>query len=370
MPKFQHVRALLTVSVVLGLAACAPEEDGVSVSRRSPSATPSPAPTPTPTPLNRSSGVDGTVSGEATPVPIAVAPTPTPTPVPTPVPFALQVASPRGIAFDGAGNAWIASYGEAGSAGAVTQMGTAGEPLREVMVGLGPEALAVDAGGNVWVANGGSTVDASGSVVASTLVTRITPGGVWSVNVGSTPRGLALDGAGHLWVAASAGVVRVALSDLATQSIATLDAGGIVYVGAKLWVTDRANGRVCVYGTDGALDRTVQTGSRPGVVRAAGAVLWVLNHAGNSVTRIDTAANDSKLSLDTGGASPADLAFDSSGHAWVSAPSTGKVTRFAPSGAYVSTLPVGTEPHGLAFAPDGRLWVTDRSANRLHVIVP
>lgn len=377
MAKHQHVGALLAVSLMLGLAACAPEEDGTPIAGRKPRATATPTQGPTTTPTvsptppaqNNGSGVDGTVNDKESPLPIAGTPTPEPTPALTPVPFSVQVASPRGIVFDGSGNAWVASYGE-GSLGSVTRMGPTGEPLREVMVGLGPEAMAIDTDQNLWVANAGSTVDASGSTVVSSLVSKVTPAGVWRVDVGSTPRGLVLDGAGNLWVAASEGVVRVSLSNHATQSIATLDAGGIAFQGGMLWVTDRLNGRVSAYSTAGILDRSIQTGSRPGVVRASGAVLWVLNHAGNSVTRIDTAADDAKVNLDPGGASPADLAFDASGNAWVSVPGLGKVTKFAPTGAYVESRAVGVAPHGLAFAPDGKLWVTDRDANRVRVLTP
>lgn len=372
MPKLQQVAALIAVAFALGLAACAPEEDGTPIVGRRPSATPSPTPTPGPgaTPRAGGTGVDGDVNGDASPLPIAVSPTPSPTLAPTPLPFSVQVSSPRGIAFDASGNAWIASYGEATSAGSLAQMGPQGQLLREVMVGFGPETLQVDPSGNVWVANGGSSLDASGSAVPSTLVSKVAPGGVWQVNIGSTPRGLALDGTGNLWVASSAGLIRVSLSDHATESIAALDAGGVASVAGKLWVTDRQNGRVSAYSPAGVLDRSIQTGSRPGVIRASGSVLWVLNHAGNSVTRIDTAAGDQKLNIDPGGASPADLAFDAAGNAWVSVPAAGKVTSFDPSGAYLDSRMVGTAPHGLAFAANGQLWVTDRDANRVQVITP
>lgn len=371
MATYPHFGALLAMSLVLGLAACAPEEDGSPTIARRPKATASPTSgdTPTPAPTQGGTDVDGTLDDDEAPLPIAVSPTPTPTPDPTPVPFSVQVASPRGIVFDG-GDAWIASYGDGSTSGSVTRMGPAGEPLREVMVGLGPESLALDPSGNVWVANAGSTTDASGSVVFSTLVSKVTPSGVWQVNVGSTPRGLVADGSGNLWVAASGGIVRVSLADHATQSIATLDAGGIALHGGMLWVTDRQNGQVSAFSTSGVLDRSIQTGSRPGIVRASGGVIWVLNHAGNSVTRIDTAAGDQKVNQDSGGASPADIAFDAAGNAWVSLPAAGKVVKFAASGAYRETRAVGSAPHGLAMASDGKLWVTDRDAGRVHVVTP
>lgn len=355
--------ATLGLSLSLSLLACAPDDGGLPIlgasTKPKASASPGTKASPSPTSQSGSSDLNGSITGKESPLPIATSPSPSPTPTPTPTPFTVQVSSPLKLAIDGSGNAWITCHGDGTSSGSATKMGAAGEFLKEVLVGVGPDSLVVDGSGNLWVANTGSTV-----------VSKVTSEGVWHVDVGSNPRGLALDGSGNLWVAAAKAVVKLSLSNHATQSVVAMDAGGVTVQVDKVWVTDRANGRVSAFSPSGVLDRSIQTGSQPGVVKISGSVLWVLNHASNSLTRIDTAAGDTKSNHDPGGASPADLAFDASGNAWVSVPSIGKVTKFAPSGAYLSTLTIGTAPCGLAFAPGGKLWVTDRSANRVHVVTP
>lgn len=315
------------------------------------------------TPTPDGSNLGGNIGGQESPPPVVASPTPTPTPTPTPPPsesvaFAVTIGygDPRGLAFDWSGNAWVA-LNESGN---VAKVDSTGQLLGDPPTGDAPSAVVADKSGNIWVAN------RSGNTL-----TKFTASGTMSqVQVGAGPRDLAADNDGNLWVAleGARALVKLATQNNATQSVATLAAGGVAVHGGKIWVTDTENDRVEVYDGQGNPDRTIPVGSNPGVIRASADAVWVLNHSGNSVWRIDP-ATDETLNRGLSGA-PADMAIDASGNAWVSVPAAGKVEKFNASGAFVKNYTIGLRPHGLAFAPGGRLWVTDETGHRVHVFVP
>lgn len=360
-PRWSRFCALGLVS--LALMACTPEEEPIVGGTR-PRSTPTPKATQQPT-SGSGTNVDGSIGGQSTPPPIVV-PTAEPTPTPTPVPreqvlftYPLTMTSPRHLAFDASGNAWVACAGDGLAVGNLSQVSPSGSVGLEPPVGKGPEAVAID-GSAMWTANRG---DRTVSKFASSAVSEVV--------VGAGPNDLALDGSGNLWIAVETDkrLVKLQLSSGATQSMAVTAAAGVAIVGGKVWASDTASSSVGVYGTDGKLEATVFTGNMPGLVRARAGIVWVLNRGGNSMTRIDPAAGNEVLNIGLPG-SPASLAFDAAGNVWVSAPSAGKIAKIAPSGAFLKSYVVGTAPYGLAFAPDGKLWVSDRDANALLVFNP
>ncbi|HEY9854379.1 MAG TPA: hypothetical protein V6D05_01490 [Stenomitos sp.] len=345
----------------LGLLACTPEEDPVVGGVR-----PKSSPTPK-AGQSQGTNVTGSLGGDSSPPPIAVT-TPSPTPTPTPTPteqvlfsYPLQMTSPRRLAFDASGRAWVACAGDGVASGNLTQLSTSGTTMLEPPVGVGPECVAIDGTGAIWTANQGDR----------TLTKLVPASGLSSLDVGSGPSDLTFDGNGHLWVAVEKDqrLVRVDLSDDSTHSVAVTAAGGVALVGGKLWVSDVASSSVGIYDTAGHLETTVFTGSRPGIVREHGGIVWVLNRSGSSMTRIDPAKGNENLNVGLPG-NPSDLAFDAAGNVWVSIPAAGKVYKIAPSGAFLKSYLIGTSPYGLAFAADGRLWVSDRDANAVHVFNP
>ena len=368
MVKRRGIAALaLGMALVIAAVGCAEDDDFLIGGKR-----PSSNPTIKPGGSGGSGGGDGSDIGGgigagdkpvATPTP---APTPSPTPSPTPPPsgtlvhsYPLQRDTPEGIAFDAQGNAWVANYGDGVVTSAVTKLSDSGQLLAEPAVGIGPKQLVVDKVGNAWVVNHGG-----GSI------TKITPDGERiHVSVGDGPRDLAFNPQDDtLWIALerTEALVKLDPTSMATESVVPVAAKGIAFHDNQVWVSYAASSSVGVYDLDGSLDREVMIGSRPGLIRADSEQVWVLTS--NGLTRINPATGQWR---DISEAGTLDLALDSEGNAWITSSSTKLVKKYGPDGAFLNVYPVGTAPHGLAFHPKtGRLWVTDRDAKRVHVLVP
>lgn len=115
-------------------------------------------------------------------------------------------------------------------------------------------------------------------------------------------------------------------------------------------------------------------GTPIGVRFGADGLLYVANARGSSVDRFDPA--DGKLvdRFATGVRFASDVAFSPDGDLYVSSAATFSVLRFdSETGVLADTvavLPDRGVPVGLAFAPDGRLFVSDFGRSRLFVIEP
>ncbi len=107
--------------------------------------------------------------------------------------FVSGLSFPCGLAFDSAGNLYVANGSVAGTVDKVTPAGA----MSVFASGLsGAEGLAFDAEGNLYVSDGG---------IAGTIC-KVTPAGAVSTFVTSgleAPAGLAFDAAGNLYVANS-----------------------------------------------------------------------------------------------------------------------------------------------------------------------
>lgn len=107
----------------------------------------------------------------------------------------------QGVAVDGAGNVWIASFG---NDSVVVYLG--GEPHRSVSYpqtpGSGPFDVAIAADGSAWVTNSGGLSGAQASSVCKYVLSA--DGQLsqqFNVPLGKALKGLALDSAGNAWVA-------------------------------------------------------------------------------------------------------------------------------------------------------------------------
>jgi sugar lactone lactonase YvrE len=121
----------------------------------------------------------------------------------TPIPAkTIPGINPSAIAFDSNGILWVASFGSPSPTGGITAYSGTTQLLADTITnpqgslsGLwGPRYLAFDAAGNLWVANGGGNVRTVTTYSGTTQLAASTITGVVS------PWGLAFDGSGALWV--------------------------------------------------------------------------------------------------------------------------------------------------------------------------
>ena len=114
---------------------------------------------------------------------------------------------PTGLAFDASGNLWVANYGNNTVVEfAASQLAASGNPTPRATLSATagslslPAGLAFDAAGNLWVANAGnSIVEYPAGLLGATgspAPTVTLAGGILS-----NPAGLAFDADGNLWVA-------------------------------------------------------------------------------------------------------------------------------------------------------------------------
>ena len=94
--------------------------------------------------------------------------------------------------------------------------------------------------------------------------------------------------------------------------------------------------------------------------------VWVSSRAGQALTRLDVATGEEVGEpIELGGAG-GQIAFTEEGDAWVAvdrgAERTGEVSRFSAQGDLLETIPVGTEPRGIA-AGSNYVWAANRGSN-------
>ena len=258
--------------------------------------------------------------------------------------FASGFRGPEGLAFDAAGNLYVANY----YGFTVSQVTPAGV-VSTFASGLsnGPVALAFDASGNLYAAsdNSGSTIN------------KVTPAGVVSMFVNSginSPDGLAIDTAGNLFVAnyygntlsrvTPAGVVSVFASGLNYPGGLAIDASGDLYVGS---IIDNTVSKVTPAGVVSAF----ASGFNGPVAMALDAAgnLYVANAYGNTISKVTSGGVVSTF-IASGLSSPEGLAFDASGNLFVAnygANTISKVTNVSPVTLTATvTSPAGTVSAG------------------------
>jgi sugar lactone lactonase YvrE len=132
-----------------------------------------------------------------------------PTPAVTLSANAGSVAFPGGLAFDAAGNLWVANEDDSSVVEfAASQLTSSGSPVPAVTISASagslklPAGLAFDASGNLWVANiiGNTVVEFTPGQLAASGAPK--PAITLSANGASlgTPRAPAFDASGNLWV--------------------------------------------------------------------------------------------------------------------------------------------------------------------------
>ncbi len=236
-------------------------------------------------------------------------------PPPTVTTFASGFSVPAGLAFDTAGNLYVANAGN----NTVSEVSPSGTVSTFVSTGLNqPESLAFDTSGNLYIANTG---DDTVSKVVNRNVSTFASG------FGAAPSGLAFDQSGNLYVAIGA---HDTISKVTPQgSISDFVAPG-----------------------PGAPDGL---GDPSGLAFDSAGNLYVANFGGfggNTISEVTPAGTVSTFVADDAGLNgPEGLAFDAAGNLYVSNFAGTTVSEVTPAGT-VSTFASGfNEPLGLAFAP-------------------
>ncbi|AEU38322.1 NHL repeat-containing protein [Granulicella mallensis] len=238
--------------------------------------------------------------------------------------------APIGLAIDGAGNAWVASD----SGNSVTEISSSGAFLSGTSgftgSGLGsPFAIAIDSPGNVWVVNAddGSVtkLSSSGAVLSS-----YTGGGL------DGPIGIAVDGAGNAWVTNDSGnsVTEISSSGAFLSGTNGYFGGGLTAPAeiaidgtGNAWITNSQATSLSEFSNSGTVLSGTNGYSGGGLNAAIGIAIdgagnvWAANLLGNTVTKLSgTGTVLSGTGFYTGGGldEPYAIAIDGSGNVWVS----------------------------------------------------
>ena len=262
---------------------------------------------------------------------------PTPSTQPNDLTISLQftgagISQPTSVAFDAAGNAWVANAGN----NTITALSSLGVPYGASPFsgnGLsGPNQIAIDNSNNVWVANAGgmsiSEFDDFGNAVGAS---PFSGGGMIS------PDSLAFDASGDLWT---------------TSPIDNT----VTLVGPGGWsAPDMIIGDGLAYPSAVSVD---QSGNA-----------WVVNQGANSITILNNTGTPLPNSPVTGDgmASPAAISIDASGNAWIANYGGDSLTVIAQNGNPISNSPFSgggiSSPVGTAFDGAGNVWVANSLGN-------
>jgi YVTN family beta-propeller protein len=200
--------------------------------------------------------------------------------------------------------------------------------------------VSIDAQDDVWVGGGPGALGGNHAFQLFDGETGAaipnTPGQTTSFDIDRGGYGGLIDGNGVLW-SAGATLNSLVRFDPATGIALPINNGRLSYgMGidsqGKVWVSNWENDSIQRFNPDGALDMTfVPTGMnnpRGVVITPADNNVWVANSYANTVSRLDNAGN------------------------------------------LLATVPVGTQPTGVAVDANGKVWVTNLDSNNVMRINP
>ncbi len=261
------------------------------------------------------------------------------TPARTTSTFASGLNGPYGLAFDAAGNLYVAN----GNDNTVSKVTPAGVVSSFASGFNGPDCLAFDAAGNLYVSN-----------EVGNTVSKVTPAGVVSTFASGFdfPTGLAFDAAGNLYVAnaenntvskvTSAGVVSTLASGFSDPARLAFDAAGNLYVANAdtSTISEVPPGEAPVPFASGFNIPT-------GLAFDAAGNLYVANEGDNTVSEVTTGRAISTFA--SGFSTPLGLAFDMAGNLYVTNGDANTVSEVSESVSVPFTLG-GTAVSGVDYS--------------------
>jgi sugar lactone lactonase YvrE len=311
-----------------------------------------------------------------------------------------QLSAPDGVAFDGAGNYYIA---EGFRVRKVTPMGTistiagngqfqiSGDGGFAVDAGLGSvAAVAADRDGNVFLSETANShrvrrIDVTTGIIDSFAGTHSATysgsGGAATSALLARPQGLAFDSSGNLY-----------LADHEFARVRRVDPAGTI--------TTIAGTGAFGFSGDGGLATAARLRGPSSVAVDANGVLYIADGMENRVRRVDAAGvittfagngtsaygGDGGPATSAGICWPSGLAFDGQGNLYIASKCNNVIRRvdaagnistyagthssgFAGDGG-LATLAQLNDPHGIAFDANGNLYIADLGNNRIRRVAP
>jgi len=211
------------------------------------------------------------------------------------IPANFDTISPRDIAFDASGNAWIANSGNGsvtelnGLTGAAISPATTGFPVTSTQTS--PSGVAIDGSGDVWVSgfNGDTLYEMTVSTGAASGASANGAGGM------EQPYAVAIDASNNVWLPNQSSLAGYTVSEFSNLTTGTAFSGGGILAPDGVAIDGAGN----VW-----ISNEVQVGSAPG------AGLTEMNNSGVAVSP-STGYLSSAL-YDAG-----DVGVDGSGNVWV-----------------------------------------------------
>jgi DNA-binding beta-propeller fold protein YncE len=227
------------------------------------------------------------------------------------------LSTPTGVAVDGAGNVYIADYGNS----AIKEWMAASNTVTTLVSSglLSPWDVAMDGSGNFYITDAGHNAIKEWAVASNTLITLISSGI-------SQPYGIAVDGAGNVyfaaggnnaieeWIAASNTVIALVSSGLNYCTGVAVDGAGNVYI------ADHNNNAIKEWKVASSTVTTLASSglNHPYAVAVNGAGNVYFADSGNSTIKEWVAASNTVTTLVSSGLnSPDGVAVDGMGNVYI-----------------------------------------------------
>ena len=273
------------------------------------------------------------------------------------------------IALTGAPLAFVALRGE----GVLSAIDTGAQrELARIPVGEEPiQVLANQAGTLLYVSN----LASSNIAVVEATTFRV----LRRIPVAAQPLDLAFSPDGSTLYASNSGDASLSAINVDSHIVQTFRIGnmeggpyGVAASGDYIYTTDIAGDQVLVLDDQGAVIERIDApaGPRSLALNPEGTLLYVSSFRSNQLAVIGLPQHQVLSTIDLPVSATFAVAVGPTGKVYLSAHADAALVAVASqSGETTLTLPVGTDPRGLAFSPDGKqLFVTSAGASEISVV--